>query len=96
MKIFLMVPIMSIVELLADWSLCASTGLDQRALPVQQAFHYTFYNRYINSDMSQPYSTISIDQLTWLRRTASRQSQTSVLPQLGGRLSARQHDDERR
>ena len=50
-ELFLVVPIVTLLELLADWSLCASTGLDQRASPVQQAFHYTFYNRYINSDM---------------------------------------------
>ena len=50
-KHFLVVPTVTLLELLADWSVCASTGLDQRALPVQRAFHYTFYNRYINSDM---------------------------------------------
>lgn len=42
---FPVVPIVILVELLADWSLCASTGLDLCALPVQQAFHYTFYDK---------------------------------------------------
>ena len=51
MELFLVIPIVTLLGLLADWSLCASTGLDQRALPVQQALNYTFYNRYINSDM---------------------------------------------